>query len=163
MPVPLLTEAEIVQNTALSSAMIWQSGIGYQKESDGRPMDLHVGFLVLPICLHRSTLTQLMATQLRSGLSLFAAKLDNNREELLALHVRALSYRGLTLESIATGIRAKLVHVDYAAATLRANPVRMPTHLPERVKPLIRGAERLGAWCARLSLEQIATTLRIEF
>ena len=54
MPSTSLTEAEIVQNTALSATMIWQCGIGYQKESDGRPMDMHVAFLVLPTCLHRT-------------------------------------------------------------------------------------------------------------
>lgn len=162
MPSTTLTEAEIVQNTALSATMIWQCGIGYQKESDGRPMDMHVAFLVLPTCLHRATLGKLLSTQRRSGLSLFAAKLADDRENLLALHVRALSYRGLTLESIAIGIRAKLLSVDYALAKLRANSARMPKYLPERVTPLVRGAERFGAWCGRLSLEEIAGTLRIE-
>ena len=156
------TEAEIVQNSALSATMIWQCGIGYQKEADTHTMDMHIAFLVLPICLHRDTLEILLSTQRRSGLSLFAAKVGQDRERLLALHVRTLSYRALTLDSIGLGVHAKLLSIDYLAAKVRANTGRMPKYLPERIRPLIRGAERLGAWCSRLSVEDVTTTLRIE-
>ena len=78
-------------------------------KSDGRAMDIHVAFLVLPTCLHAPTLAKLLSTQRRSGLSLFAAKLSDNREDLLALHVRARSYRALTLQAIGIGIPGKAV------------------------------------------------------
>ena len=163
MASPTLTEAEIVQNAALSAIMVWRCGIGYQTESDGRPMDIHVAFLVLPTCLHAPTLAKLLSTQRRSGLSLFAAKLADNREDLLALHVRARSYRTLTLQAIGIGIQARLLSVDYVFARVRANSSRLPQHLPDRITPLIRGAERVGAWFGRLTLEEVATTLRIGF
>ena len=156
------TEAEIVQNAVLAATMIWQCGVGYQKESGAQPMDMHISFLVLPTCLHRGTLDILLSTQRRSGLSLFAAKIAANRENLLALHVRTLSYRALTLESIGLGVRTRLLSVNYALGKVRANGNRMPTYLPERIKPLMRGAEKFGAWCGRLSVEEITTTLRID-
>ena len=157
-----LTEAEIVQNAALSATLIWRCGIGHQQESDRQPMHMYVAFLVLPICLHRNTLDILLSTQRRSGLSLFAGKIAEERENLLALHVRALSYRTLTLEAVGVGVRTKLLTVDYVRAKVRANTLKLPTYLPERIKPLMRGAERFGAWCGRLSVDEITTTLRIE-
>ena len=157
-----LTETEVVQNAALSAAMIWQCGIGYQKESDLQPMDMHVAFLVLPVCLHRNTLDTLLSTQRRSGLSLFTAKIAADRENILALHVRTLSYRTLTLKAIGAGVQSKLLSVDYPRARIRSNTLKMPTRLPERIKLLLRGAEKFGAWCGRLSIEEITTMLRIE-
>ena len=141
--------------------MIWQCGIGYQKESDGRPMDMHVAFLVLPTCLHRATLGKLLSTQRRSGLSLFAAKLADDRENLLALHVRALSYRGLTLESIAIGIRAKLLSVDYALAKLRANSApnaQVSSRASHTACPAVQNDSVLGA--ADSHLKEIAGNVK---
>ena len=157
-----LTEAELVQNAALSATMIWQCGIGYQREADSRQMDMHVAFLVLPTCLHRYTLDILLSTQRRSGLSLFAAKVAQDRERLLAVHVRTLSYRGLTLEALGIGVRTKLLSINYATAKVRANTGNIPKNLPERIKQLMQGAERFGVWCGRLSVEEVTTTLRIE-
>ena len=156
------TEVEIVQNSALAAVMIWQCGLGFQKEAEGLSMQIPVAFFVLPVCLHQGTLNKLLSTQRRSGLSLFAAKVAENRENLLALHERALLYRELTLASIGVGIQSKLLSIDYAEARVRCNTQRMPSERPEKVKSLIRGAERFGAWCGRLSVDQIATILRID-
>ena len=158
-----LSEIEIVQNTALTTTMIWQCGIGYQKESESRPMNIPLAFLVLPICLHRTTLDLLLSTQRRSGLSLFAAKLAENREDLLSVHTRALSYRTLTLDSIGLGIASQLFTIDYDTAQVRSNTFRIPKQLPDRIRPLTQGAERLGVWFGRLELAQIAATLRVNF
>ena len=162
MALPTLTEAEVVQNSALAATMIWRCGIGYQAEADGRAMDMHVAFLVLPMCLHAPTLAKLLSTQRRSGVSLFAAKLANHREELLSVHVRTLSYRALSLEAIGIGVQARLLSVDYTSGRIRCSAGSLPSGLPERIRPLFRGAERMGNWCSRLTLEEIITTLRIE-
>ena len=163
MAAQILTEAEIVQNAALAATMIWRCGIGYQAESAGRAMGMHVAFLVLPACLHGPTLSKLLSTQRGSGLSLFAAKLAHDREDLLSLHVRALSYRTLSLEAIGIGVLTRLLSVDYNLATLRGNASGWPRRRPERIRRLAQGAERLGNWCSRLTLEEITKILRIEF
>lgn len=162
MASPILTETEVVQNSALSATMIWRCGIGYQAEADGRTMDMHVAFLVLPLCLHAPTLGKLLSTQRRSGLSLFAAKLADDREELLSVYVRTLSYRALSLEAIGIGVQARLLSVDYTSGRIRCIAGGLPSGIPERIRPLCRGAERLGNWCSRLTLEEITTKLRIE-
>jgi hypothetical protein len=52
---------------------------------------LPLAFLVLPLVLHRPTLEMINSTRKASGLALFAAKLGEERENLLAVHERALA------------------------------------------------------------------------
>lgn len=119
MPISLpLSEIEIIQNPALGAYTLWRFGLGFQSE-DGRPAVFPLAFLVLPVVLHRSTLGIISSTQRASGLALFAAKLGQERENLLAVHERALALRLLTLQSISVGINERLLTLDYMRATIR--------------------------------------------
>jgi hypothetical protein len=158
-----LSEIEIVQNPALGAYAIWRFGLGFQSE-DSRPAAFPLAFLVLPLVLHRPTLEIISSTQRASGLALFAAKLGQERENLLAVHERALVLRRLTLQSIGMGISDRLLTLDYLSATIRANEagVRKPT-LPERIRGFSGAAEKVGYWFSKLSLHQVASTLAVEF
>ena len=160
-----LNEFEIIQNPALGAYVIWRFGTGFQDEPRHPPL-LPLTFLVLPLVLHRETLEKINSTRKSSGLALFAAKLGENRENLLAIHDRAIALRRLSLESIAMGIGVRLLSLDYRAATIRANApepgARNPV-LPERVRPLSKGAEKVGYWFSKVGLHQVATTLAVEF
>jgi hypothetical protein len=160
-----LTELEIVQNPALGAYVLWRFGVGFQSE-DGRPAALPLAFLVLPLLLHQPTLKMIKSTQKASGLALFAAKLGQERENLLAVHERALALRRLSLQSIAMGVSNRLLTLDYNAATLRANTadesLRKPS-LPERLRGFSGAADKLGYWFYKLGLHQVASTLAVEF
>jgi hypothetical protein len=160
-----LTELELIQNPALGAYALWRFGIGFQSD-DGRPAPLLLAFLVLPMVLHQPTLTLIASTLKPSGLTLLAAKLGQERENLLAVHDRALALRRLSLQSIAMGINNRLLTLDYLTATLRANTadaaLKNPT-LPERVRGFSGASEKLGYWFSKLSLHQIAATLAVEF
>jgi hypothetical protein len=160
-----LTELEIVQNPALGAYALWRFGVGFQSE-DGHPAALPFAFLVLPLLLHQPTLKMIASTQRASGLALFAAKLGQEREHLLAVHERALALRRLSLQSIAMGVNNRLLTLDYNVATLRANTadelLRKPS-LPERIRSFSGAAEKLGYWFSRLGLHQVASTLAVEF
>jgi Family of unknown function (DUF6521) len=162
---PPLSEIEIVQNPALGAYAIWRFGLGFQSE-DSRPAAFPLAFLVLPLVLHRQTLGMISSTQRASGLALFAAKLSQERENLLAVHERALVLRELTLQSIAMGVSERLLTLDYNSATLRANThessVRKPA-LPERIRAFSGAAEKVGYWFSKLGLHQVASTLAVEF
>src|SRR5262249_1383439 len=107
-----LSESEIVQNAALGAYVLWRFGIGVQRE-DARPAPLVLSFLVLPLLLHQPTLRMITSTQKASGLTLFAAKLGQQREDLLAVHERAHALRRLSLQSIAMGVNNRLLTLDY--------------------------------------------------
>jgi Family of unknown function (DUF6521) len=162
VPSSALNEAEIVQNGALGASLIWRFGLGYQEESGSEAMPFPLAFLVLPICLHSKTVATILGTRKASGLALFTAKLAQEREDLLAVHERALALRSLSFESLAVGIRAGLSAVDYVGATIRSNTVREPP-VNERVKPLWTAADRLGHWCFGLKLAHVATLLKVDF
>jgi hypothetical protein len=155
-------EIDLVQNQALGAAMIWRFGLAFQRENEQIPPPLLLTFLVLPVGFHRETLDAVLSTRLASGLALFAEKVGERREDLLGIHTRALALRSVTLQSIAAGIGSNLFTMLYREGRLRSNSGDLPPII-ERIKPHIQGAERLGAWCARLPLNQIASALRIDF
>ena len=157
-----LNEVEIVQNAALGAALIWRFGITYQEEALNKPPPLPLAFLVLPICLHTETVAMVLSTRKSSGLALFAAKVGEAREDLYGIHIRALGLRGLSLQSLTNGVRAKLLTVAYEAATVRSNQSTAP-ELPERLKKHWTAAGKLGQWCGVLQLDQVANLLKVEF
>jgi Family of unknown function (DUF6521) len=103
-----------------------------------------------------------LSTRVGSGLALFTSKLNEDRENLLAVHSRALALRVLSLQSIVVGVRTQLLSIDYEHARVRANTKRAPAP-PDRVGRLMNGSEKLGHWFGRLSLPQMANLLRIDF
>lgn len=155
----------LIHNPTLGAYALWRFGLGFQSEAEV-PAEFALAFLVLPIVLHRESLDHVVGTFPSSGLALFAAKLGKQSEDLLAVHERARILRPLTLRSIAMGVSARLLTVDYKGATIRANetelrPKRPP--VPNRLKDIGNGAEKLGLWFSRLDARQIAVLLRVEF
>ncbi|MGG4774553.1 three component ABC system middle component [Paenalcaligenes sp. Me52] len=162
---PALTEMALIQNPALGAFALWKFGLAYQGR-EGHHVELPLMFLVLPLVLHKPTRELIVGTNRTSGLALFAGKLAENRENLLAVHERALTLRHLTLESIVLGEQSQLLSIDATRATVRANALsgtlKVPI-LPEQINWLIPSCERLGYWFAGLSNQQVARTLNVEF
>ncbi|HYI64547.1 MAG TPA: three component ABC system middle component [Allosphingosinicella sp.] len=161
-----LSELEIVQNPAIGAFMIWHFALGYQ-EDGAEAVPIPLVFLVLPLLLHRPTFDAVASTRKASGLGLFAAKFAREREILMALHDRALQLRALSLQSVGVAATARLLRVDYPAATVRGFPPELlgkknPV-LPERLKGFMSAPEKVGYWFSKLGIAQIAATLRIDF
>lgn len=160
-----LSETAIIQNPALGAFTLWKFGLGFQSDN-GTPAALPLLFLVLPLLFHKQTRDVIESTRKVSGLALFAAKLGEDRENLLAVHERALVLRKLTLDSLTLGIRGGLLSVDYLAATVRANTLlanEAKLALPERLKTLPASADKVGCWFSKANINQLATALRVEF
>jgi hypothetical protein len=150
----------LVQNPAFGSLLLWSFGRAYQSEKVGHLPPVTAFFLILPLVLHRPTLRNIRSTYQSSGLSKFVEKMSEERERLFAIHDRALALRGLTFESLATGIAGKLMGVDYGSGVVRSNDVRPPPS-PERLKDHLASADKLGRWCARLPLAQVFSLLQV--
>jgi Family of unknown function (DUF6521) len=143
--------------------LIWQFGLGFQAD-DGQRSSFLLAFLVLPLLLHRPTLELVSSTRKSSGLSLFAAKIGEEHENLLAVHSRALALRKLSLESMALAANRGLITVDYNGGLFRSNTTQMKApSLPERIRSMTPAARRLGFWFTQMSVHQIASTLRVQF
>lgn len=156
-----LTEIEKVQNPALGAWLLWEYGRRYQTTASSAPSHFLLFFLVLPICLHRPTLDAVNSTQEKSGLGKFCEKLGSKREELLAIHERALKLRALTLSSISFGVRAGLFDINYNTGVMRALEHKAPKP-PERVKPHAKGAIKLGAWFEAIDAVNVFTALKVD-
>ncbi|MCP1768657.1 three component ABC system middle component [Bradyrhizobium japonicum] len=155
------TPVTLVQNPALGAILLWKFCRGFQKERpDALPILVSL-FCVLPVVYHAPTLRDVKSTNMPSGLVRFATKLSEHREALIAIHNRALLMRELTLESVATGIAARLLRLNYSTAEVSGNDA-LPPVMPERLKDHYSGAEKLGHWFARLPLSHALSTLRIE-
>jgi hypothetical protein len=162
---PPLSEAAIVQNEALGAYALWKFGLGFQ-ERDGHAAALPLAFLVLPLILHGPTLAIVLSTQMASGLLLFAGKLGEKREDLIAVHGRALSLRQLTLESLVRAEQSGLIRIEPTAGTIWSigpyDHMGIPAQ-PERIRHIAPACEKVGFWFAGLSDQQVVSTLRVEF
>ena len=160
-----LSEAAIVQNEALGAYAIWRFALGFQ-ERDGQAVTLPLAFLLLPLVLHAPTLAMVLGTQKGSGLHLFAGKLGEQREDLLAVHGRALALRQLTLGSLMVAEQSRLVRIEPSTATVWSfsphHDLRTPA-LPERIRRIAPACEKIGHWFSGLTDEQVAHTLKIGF
>jgi ABC-3C biological conflict system middle component len=157
---PALTEVELVQNPALGGVLLWRFALGCQGVAQEGTV-IPALFLVLPVCF-QITLESALHTRRNSGLSLFAARLGETREDLLAIHARALAFRQLTVDSLSVAIDAGLLTLDYQTATVIAR-ARSEPEMSDRIKSMWDAAERFGHWCGSLSLTQIALLLRVDF
>lgn len=160
-----LSEAAIVQNEALGAYALWRFGLGFQ-ERDGQAVTLPLAFLLLPLVFHAPTLAMVLSTQKASGLHLFAGKFGEQREDLLAVHGRALALRHLTLVSLMVAEQSKLVRIESSTATVRAfsphHELKDPA-LPERIRRIAPACEKIGYWFACLPIHQVAHTLKVGF
>ena len=162
---PRLDEAAIVQNEALGAYAIWRFGLGFQ-ERDGQAVLMPLVFLLLPLVFHGPTLAMVQGTQKASGFHLFAGKLGEQREEMLAVHGRALALRQLTLSSLMVAEQSRLIRIEPGTATIWSfsphDELRAPV-LPDRIRQLGPASEKVGYWFAGLSDQQVAHTLKVGF
>jgi Family of unknown function (DUF6521) len=160
-----LSEAAIVQNEALGAYALWRFGLGFQ-ERDGKAVTLPLAFLLLPLIFHAPTLAVVLGTQKASGLHLFAGKLGEQREDLLAVHGRTLALRQLTLSSLIVAEQSGLVRIEPSTATVRAfsphHELQAPA-LPERIRRIAPACEKIGYWFAGLLDQQVTHTLKVAF
>lgn len=155
-----LSPVQLVQNPAFGSVLLWNFARGYQLESVSRQPNFELLFLVLPLVLHAGTLVHISSTLVNSGLGKLVSKLQEEREDLLAVHDRALAMRPLTLQSIGMAVTTKIMTLDYNNAIVRANEVKVPRPT-ERTKKHMAGAEKLGHWMARLPASQAFSILQV--
>lgn len=159
-----LNEAQLVQNAALGSLLIWKTVRSYAQSANcGCPLPLC--FLVLPILFHHATRLAAETTAKSSPLSKFVEKFDGNRQDLLAINNRMLALRPLTLRSLQLALSRGLVAIDPSTADVA--PTRLSDlprhHEPERLRKMLRAAERLGVWMTPHPVSNIAAALRVQF
>lgn len=162
-------ETRNTQNPALGALLIWRFIVGYK---DGSGVATHTPlpllFTVLPIMLHRDTVSFISSTLKSSGLRTFTNKFNESKTSkndlILSIHQRALTMRNLTAKSISLAVSADLIKID--STTALAFPLSSSSpklNIADSIKDLMKGSEKLGYWCSKLTLHEVSLALKVSF
>lgn len=158
-----------MQNPALAAMLLWRCASGYSAASNrSEPIPLPLLFLVLPILLHQETAELVTSTLRASGLRKFVEKFQlaaqSKTDLLLAIAPRALALRALTAEALGIAVLCRvLAFEDNAARAFSLSDTPPMAGIPHSIRPLLGGAEKLGAWFAESSLYEVALLLQVSF
>jgi ABC-3C biological conflict system middle component len=163
----LAQDIRLVQNPALGALLQWRFSVSYVgARNDARPCPIILLFFVMPLLLHAETFSTLASTYRSSGLRLFAAKFaqapTRRADVLLSLHERISDMRIVSLDAIRIGIATRLFTLDSERmSVLPLSQTPPQAGIPASVRSLMRNAEKVGAWCADLTLHEICIVLKL--
>lgn len=139
-------------NPALVATVIANAAVQYERES-GRPMPFELGFLLVPLVLHRGT-RQSLPNRTDSHLT----KWVSSNEVLAAgFGARARSLVEPTREGLRFGVRLGVIKVDGAGLTGNLRSKR-PANIGD-VAEVLKKAGFVGRWFARLDSPTTAFAL----
>lgn len=162
--IPLLTEVQAMQNPALGAALLWRFACGYNpKDTNGNGVPMPLAFIVLPIVLHTRTRDEVHATQASSSVRKFEDKFREQGDLLLAINQRTIAMRPLSLRSLQLALASGLLTLLPDQGTLWPRTYTATAGTGKSVEGLMKAAEKLGTWCAPLSLFELSGILRVEF
>lgn len=156
-------EIYLVQNPALGAVLLWKFVEGYKRASDGGLPMLPLAFIVLPIIFNEALRDAIGKTFESSGMRLFVSKFSKNQESLFSIQRRMITLRSTTLASLSIAIEAGLLRLNHSTAIIDCSAKPLPPNVPASIKVLAKQAEKLGAWCSVLTIQEIQSILRIGF
>lgn len=166
MMINLSNEVINVQNPALGAFIIWSFVRGYYS-FDSSCTPFPVLFIVLPIIYRNDMVEVLHATNRSSGLRYFANKFLTTKvlknDMVSQIHVSSSNLKELTLDSIKIALNASLIAIDYKSALVF--PLTNTEHKsePKSTIKLGKASEKLGYWCAQLTIHEISQVLKVRF
>lgn len=162
-------EVNWVQNKALGAYLMYRTVKSYeQHERSNSGCNLLLLFLVLPILYQKDIREVLKSTQTRSGIRKFANKFSatshKSTDILLRVHDLAALHKELSWETVILATKANMLAVVPEEALVITREVKIPKKYEcPSIKPMLLGADRLGAWFAKNSLYEIASNLKVRF
>jgi hypothetical protein len=102
-----------------------------------------------------------------SGLRYFANKFLSTQvlknDVISQIHNNSLSMKKITLSSIRIAINASLISIDYEKALVLPISISEHKNEPKTIIKLGKASEKLGFWCAQLTLHEISQILKVRF
>lgn len=158
-------EVMYVQNPAIGAALLWRFVCGYYAD-DNQPVPFPVLFVVLPIVFRQDLCTVIKSTRKASGLSKVAEKLFMNKENdsIHFVNNTAIQMRDLTLEAFNIAVDANLLSLMAEKATVFPLVSTASKYTAKGdSKDMMNAAEKLGVWCSKITLLEIAKWLKVRF
>ena len=155
----------LVQNPAIGAAILWRFVSGYYNmNSECRPVPFPLLFITLPIIFREDLRDVISSTNKSSGLQKVSEKLFSSKHNDLFYSIQdsAFAYKEITLLSIKIALQAGLI--DLSCKTALVAPLQVKTHaFSTEIQNMLKSSEKLGAWCAPLSLHEISILLKVRF
>jgi hypothetical protein len=162
----LSKEFENVQNPALGAYAIWNFSRGYYEYKNSF-MPFQLLFIVLPIIFRADLVDIIAATQKQSGLRYFADKFLTTKvlknDMISHIHKASEETKYLTLESLQIAIHANLMSIDAESGLVFPITTSEKKNESASVNRLGKSSEKLGNWCARLTMHEISQILKVRF
>ena len=157
-------EIYYVQNPALGATILWRFICGY-KSVNYEPVPFPLLFIVLPLIYTEDLCVIISKTQRRTGFSKFSEKLfkDKKNDELYTINNSAIAMREVTLQSFNMGLSTSLFYIETSSAMVYPSSECLQNSLSMETGILLESAEKLGAWCAELTLVEICELLKVRF
>lgn len=162
-------EVNLVQNKALGAYLMYRTVKSYEKsEPSNSGCNLLYLFLVLPILYQKDIRDILKSTQIKSGIRMFADKFSSTTHKssdiILRVHDLASLYKKLSWEAFTLATKSHLLAIIPEEDTVISRDTTIPAKYEcPSIKPLLHGADRLGAWFAQNSLYEVALNLKVRF
>lgn len=162
-----MSEVYAVQNPALGAAVIHKFVCGFYAENSN-PVPFPLLFIVLPIIFREDLCLKIQSTRKNSGLSKVSEKLveEKSSDSLFSINKTAISLRPITLHAISLAVSTKLIAVDMNTALvfpLNNGKKNKGVSVSNGIKIMLSAAEKLGYWCAKLSMIEISHWLKVRF
>ena len=162
----LSKEFENVQNPALGAYAIWNFSRGYY-EYNNSFIPFQLLFIVLPIVFRADLVDIIASTQKQSGLRYFTDKFLTTKvlknDMISHIHKASEEAKKLTLNSLQIAIHANLISIDIENGLVFPITTSEKKNESVSVKRLGKAAEKLGNWCARLTMYEISQILKVRF
>lgn len=123
-------------------------------------------FVVLPICFRQDLCALIKGTQKASGLSKVSEKLFSckQNDSIYYVNTVAIQMRNLTLEAFNIAVEANFVVLSAETATVLPMVTTFCKYAPKgNCKDMMAAAEKLGAWCSKLTLLEVSKWLKVRF
>ena len=159
-------EIRNVQNPALGAFAILNFVRGYYSFiSSLTPFPLL--FVVLPMIFRNDIVEIVYGTNKPSGLRYFADKFLTpqvlKNDVISQIHISSSNMKELTLDSFRIAISSSLISINYQSALVMPISTTEHKNEPKSIIKFGKAAEKLGYWCAQLTLHEISQILKVRF
>ncbi|BCN32602.1 three component ABC system middle component [Anaeromicropila herbilytica] len=162
----MISEYDNVRNPMLGAYILWNFILGYYSKNDGCvPFELL--FIVLPMILKEDIAQQIQSTNKSSGMRIMSDKFMKTevlKNDLVSsIHKDIERMKESTIASIGEAIKAGLVSLEFETNKFFPIELKIRNKEADSVLKLGKNAEKLGQWCAELTLTEIEEILKVRF
>ncbi|KEI92418.1 three component ABC system middle component [Clostridium botulinum] len=155
-------EYKILQNTPLSSILLWKFVLSFEKNKND-DINIFVLLIILPIIYNTDSRKTLYSKKLKGGLY---RAINENKYIILGLQNKVNKMAVQTLRALNMACACGLLgYKNGLVFSIKKNINKYSLNKIEKgeVKEMIKVSEKLGYWFSQMTIDQICLTLGVDF